>query len=449
MRKQILTGVEFFEEVIEGDYFYIDKTLFIKELLENRGKVTLITRPRRFGKTMNMSMLRAFFSIGTPNQIPSPRECSKSLFDRLKIMEHEDIVEKHMNKYPVVFLTLKNVEFSAYKGAIEMISGLVASVYQQNLYICDGESLNEFKKKEFYRYCAKEATESELQYALSFLTECLQAYHGKRAIVLLDEYDAPITYALGKGYYSEMISFMRSFLGSAFKTNDSLEFGVLTGVQRISRESLFSSFNNPLVCGIMDTPFSTSFGFTEGEVKEACEEYGFSGTYDEVKSWYDGYRFGGRDMYNPWSITGYLKSGVFENYWVSTGGVDVLRDIFYKGDDRLRDDMASLLTGAPITMSLEDGITYPVNFVKSDTFWTMFLNAGYVKPCNGAKADKFEAELVNREVRNIFSRYAENWLSTQRESISQAIAGFAKSLLSGDAEAVREILNEELLNNPS
>jgi len=439
--KQILIGEESFEKIREGDFFYIDKTLFIKELLENRGAVTLITRPRRFGKTLNMSMLRYFFDINMD---------SKVLFEGLKIMEHKDIVEKHLNKYPVVFLTLKNVVLPTYKSSIERIKSLISGICRQNMYLYESDRLDEQQKELFYSLFLRKATEEELQFALLFLTECLYTYHKKRVIVLLDEYDAPITNALMKGYYQEMIEFMRGFLGSVFKTNDYLEFGVITGVQRISKESLVSGFNNPLVCGIMNKTFATCYGFTEEEVKDACEMYEISDKYDEVKKWYDGYRFGGQDMYNPWSVTKYLKENEIDNYWVNTGSVRELQDVFYKGDAALKNGLAGLLTGTPVMMFLEDGITYPIKYAHSDTFWTMLLNAGYLKPCNGAsKIDKFGAELVNLEVKNIFSRYAKNWFGEQQPSISRTIVEFVEYLLKGDAEGVSKTLNKELLNNPS
>jgi len=442
MKKQILIGADSFEEIVGGNFFYVDKTLFIKELLENRGKVTLITRPRRFGKTLNISMLRHFFDVNMD---------SKALFDGLKIMEQKDIVEKHLNKYPVVSLTLKDVEEDTYESSIENIRDLISVIFQENLYLYESERLNEYKKKKFDRYCSNDESDVELKSALKFLTECLYTYHKKRVIVLLDEYDAPITNALMNGYYDKMVSFMRGFMGSVFKTNNYLEFGVLTGVQRISKESLVSGFNNPLVCGIMNKEFATCFGFTEEEVRDACETYESGEKYDEVKKWYDGYRFGGLDMYNPWSILKYLKAKEVDNYWVNTGSVRVLQDVFYKGDSALKNGLAGLLTGVPVMMSLEDGITYPIKYVHSDTFWTMLLNAGYIKPCNGvtARAEKFGAELVNMEVKNIFSRYAEEWFGTQQPSISQTIVEFVEYLLKGDAEGVSVILNNELLNNPS
>ena len=440
MAKQILTGAESFQELIERDYFYVDKTLFIKELLENGGKVTLITRPRRFGKTMNMSMLESFFDVNANG---------KALFEGLKIMEYRDIADKYMNMYPVVFLSLKNVEESTYKNSIVSIKELVSDIYRHFRYLYESEKLDEQQKDIFYFLLNGNSTESRLHSALKFLTECLYTYHGKQAIVLIDEYDAPLSNALMEGYYDEMLKFMRGFLGSVFKTNRYLEFGVLTGVQRISKEGLVSGFNNPLVCGIMDREFADCFGFTEDEVKAACEMYGLGDEYDGVKRWYDGYRFGGQDMYNPWSITGYLNRKEFGEYWVNTGSMAIFQDIFHKGDDSLKNGMAGLITGVPVSMFMEDGITYPIEYTNSDAFWTLLLNAGYIKPCNGAKGDRFKAELVNTEVRNIFSRYAKRWLETKQPSIAKTIRLFVDCLLEGDAGGVSDTLNKELLNSPS
>ena len=440
MKKQILTGEEAFDRIIEDDCFYIDKTLFVKELLESKGKVTLITRPRRFGKTLNISMLEHFFDASKD---------SKALFDGLKIMEHKDIVEKHMNKYPVVSLTLKDVEENTYKSAIENIRDLVSELYKQHLYILEQDILDDTDKNKFLEFRSGKSTESGLKSALKFLTECLYTYHKNRVIVLLDEYDRPIDNAYIEGFFPKMVKFMRGFMGGVFKTNKYLEFGVLTGVQRISKESLVSCFNNPLVCGVMNKLFATCFGFTEEEVMAACEMYETGDKYDEVKKWYDGYRFGGVDMYNPWSIIGFLKELDFGEFWVNTGSLHIMQDVFKKGDSDLKNEFAGLLTGVPVMMFLEDGISYPMRYVNSDTFWTMLLNAGYIKPCNGAKTDKFPAELVNMEIKNMFSRYAKNWFNEQQPSISETILDFVEYLLNGDVEAVSSTLNDDLLNNPS
>ncbi|MCL2073728.1 MAG: ATP-binding protein [Marinilabiliaceae bacterium] len=440
MKKPILTGEESFEKIIEGNYFYIDKTLFIKELLENKGTVTLITRPRRFGKTLNMNMLQHFFDVNKD---------SKPLFEGLKIMEHNDIVEKHLNKYPVVSLTLKNVEFSTYEKSIEKIKSIVSSIYRQNRYLCESDRLDEQQKKDFYRYFSKEASEAELQDALLFLTECLYTYHKKRVIVLLDEYDSPIDSAYIKGYYANMVSFMRGFMGNVFKTNNYLEFGVLTGVQRISKESLISEFNNPLVCGIMDKLFATCFGFTEDEVKEACFMYGLSDNFEEVEKSYNGYRFGGQDIYNPWSIVGFLKVNELKDFWANTGSMNILSDIFFKGSPALKNDIAGLLTDKPIMMKYVEHIKYPISYKNDNIFWSMLLNAGYIKPCAGATGNRFFAELVNSEVKNALADSIEYWFDIQENQTPKVIKQFVTCLLNGDKEGVSETLNKELLNNPS
>ena len=440
MEKQILAGADSFEKIIEGNYFYIDKTLFIKELLENRGEVTLITRPRRFGKTLNMSMLRHFFDVNKD---------SKTLFDGLKIMEHNDIVEKYLNTYPVVFLTMKDIEEDTYNNSIENIRGLVSEIFEENLYIYESGRLNERQKKVFHSLFLGESTEVQLKSALKFLTACLYAYHKKRVIFLIDEYDTPVNNALMKGYYKKMIEFMRSFLGRVFKTNDYLAFGVLTGVQRISKESLVSGFNNPKVCGIMSELFATCFGFTGEEVKDACEMYGVGSMFEKVERWYNGYRFGGKDLYNPWSIIGYLEEKKFKEYWVNTGSMSILTDIFIKGTDDLKNDMAGLLTGTPIKMKYVEHITFPIPYKNNDIFWSMLLNTGYIKPCVGSAGDNFYAELVNKEVKNIFADCIHLWFNGQQNETPKIIQQFVKSLLSGDREGVSDTLNKDLLYNPS
>ncbi|MCL2813502.1 MAG: ATP-binding protein [Oscillospiraceae bacterium] len=441
MKKQIVIGVEFFDKVIEGNHLYIDKTLLIKELLENRGDVTLITRPRRFGKTLNMSMLRCFFDAGKNN---------RHLFEGLKIMEHADIVEKHMGQYPVVFFTLKDVEEKTFDIAVGKIKYLISEIYGQNMYICESGKLDETDKEKFMLFRSGKASESEMKSSLRFLTSCLYAYYGKRAIVLIDEYDAPINNSLEEGYYREMVKFMRGFLGSAFKSNEHLEFGVLTGVQRISKEGLVSGFNNPKVCGITDDEFAGCYGFTEEEVKSVCGQYGYGDRFDDVKRWYDGYRFGRMvDMYNPWSITNFLRDGRFRNYWANTASLTILRDIFFLGSDSLKDDMAGLLTGKPVQMRYDEHVTYPIVYKSNDAFWSMLLNAGYLKPCTDSEDDRFFAELVNREVKDTFARCVEYWLKDRQNAVHMAIQEFAGCLLAGDAGGVGRVLNDSLLNNPS
>ena len=439
-KKRILIGTEFFEKLIEDNYFYIDKTLFIKELIDKKGEVSLFTRPRRFGKTLALTTLQCFFDI---------QQKRKDLFDGLMIMEYHEIIERYQNKYPLVFITLKDVVSSRYAEAIVDISSLIEEIFQNNYYLYESGKLNEHTKKRFDNYCSGDVSEANLSKSLKFFSQCLYTYHQKKVIILIDEYDTPINNALEEGYYPQMIKFMRGFLGSMFKSNPYLEFGVLTGVQRVAKESLFSSFNNPKINGIMDEDFLTCFGFTETEVREACEIYTPDVKYDEVKKWYNGYRFGDQDIYNPWSITRFLDSNRFDNYWVHTGGLSQLKNIFVRGSDVLKDKMADLLLDVPILIEYTDEIVYPVIYDDENAFWSMLLNAGYIKPCLGATLDNLNVELVNNEVRKSFARCIREWFHETKTDTPDTIREFVDDLLNGKIENVRDTLNNELLNNPS
>ena len=439
-KKQIMIGVDDFEELISENLFYVDKTLFIKEFIESKGKVTLITRPRRFGKTLNMNMLKYFFDIKKDN---------RALFDGLKIMEHKRIMDKYCGKHPVIYMTLKDDLGNKFKESLEEVSLLMANICQSYLFIYESDCLDKFKKELFYKFCAKEANKKELQNSLKFVAECLYIYYGKKAVILIDEYDAPLNNAVMSGYYEKMIKFMREFLGRAFKSNEFLEFGVLTGVQRISKESMVSGFNNPKICGIFEKTFATSYGFTEDEVKEICETYGYGDQFEEVEKWYNGYRFGGHDIYNPWSIVALIDSGEFRNHWANTGSMDFFKELFDKGTDTLKNEIAGLMTGIPFKMKYDERITYPVLYSNNKVFWSLLLNAGYVKPCAGSTLDKLWVELVNKEVRNIFSDCIDSWFHENQQVLKNTIEEFVGYLLKGNAEGVKTALNDELLNNPS
>ena len=438
-QKKISIGTEFFDTIIVEGYFYIDKTLFIKELIDKKGEVNLFTRPRRFGKTLALTTLQCFFDI---------QQKRRDLFNGLQIMEYPEIVERYQNKYPVIFLTLKDVVSMSYGDAIDKISLLIASVYKRHRYLYKSETLNEIDEQQFNRYYARNAKEPDLENSLQFLCECLYNHFEKKVIILIDEYDTPIKTALEWSYYPQMINFMRGFLGSMFKSNPYLEFGVLTGVQRISQEGLFSSLNNLMVNGVMDKDFPTCFGFTEIEVRDACEYFNLDVKYEEVKQWYNGYRFGEQDIYNPWSITNYLKDTNFKNYWVNTGSMTFLRDLFQEGSDALKNKMADLLTDKPVEMKYTDRIVHPIVYENDNVFWSLLLNAGYIKPCIGSLEDEFYVELVNKEIRNTFADNVKSWFEKQAD-LHEIIQEFVRYLLEGKPEEVKNILNEELLNNPS
>jgi len=324
-------------------------------------------------------------------------------------------------------------------------------LYENHGYLLDGGRLSETQAELFRKYCGRKATNDDLELALFQLSRMLRSYHHQKVIILLDEYDAPIDNAEAEGFYGKMIKFMRGFMGSTFKSNDALEFAVITGVQRIAQEGLFSKLNNPQIFGILDSEFSNRFGFTEEEVARLCMEYDAADPFGKIKAFYDGYRFGHRDMYNPWSIVNYLTKRKLGLYWVNTSSPTVMQNIFARGSKDLKEKAEGLLLGVPITMKLDDHITYPINYDSTNLFWTMLLNAGYIKHTSGtpSNAEKFQAELVNTEVRVAFQHSIENWIKERTVSLYDGLQAFLESLQAGDAVGMQDALNNKLLLSPS
>jgi len=441
--KPLPIGVDLFENIVSKNYFYIDKTLFIKEVLALQNEVTLITRPRRFGKTLNMSMLKCFFDVTQKKQ---------NLFDGFQIMRYGDIVEKYKNKYPVIFVTLKGVKEPTFADSMEMLKDLMAKLYRQNQYLYDSDALSRYQKEDFEKFLSKKATVTELKNALEKLTEYLYAYHNKKVIILIDEYDAPIDNAEMEGFYPDMIKFMRGFFGSSLKTNEYLEFGIVTGVQRIAKEGLFSDLNNPRIYTVLDDKYADYFGFTEEEVVAACKMYDTEDSIEEIKTFYNGYHFGQKEIYNPWSILNYLDEKRLGNYWVNTGSTAILQNIFSKGDIVLKNAVEGLLLDIPVTMQFASHITYPIKYESTDSFWTLLLNAGYIKPQNNTPVnpdERFSAQLVNLEVKRAFRICIGHWFSEQKGYFSQGLHTFIQALLTGDSNGMQAALNTKLLISAS
>ena len=444
MKKSLPIGHEFFDVLISKGLYYVDKTLLIKEIIDVSSAVTLVTRPRRFGKTLNMSTLECFFDITSDN---------RKLFEGLQIMEHADIVERYMNKVPVVFITLKDVEESTYKDSLFALKDMMARVYSRHRYLLESDKLTAYQKARFDKVLSGKLTEAEIKASLISLTEYLYTHHSeKRVILLIDEYDAPINNAELNGFHAQMIKFMRGFLGKSMKSNRFLEFAVITGVQRIAKEGLFSELNNLLVCGIPDDQYAECFGFTKNEVEAACEYYNRKDSIAEIEKYYDGYRFGQKSLFNPWSIVNYLHFGKLESYWVNTGSLSILENIFIKGTVSLKSAMESLLMDMPIKMKLDQHITYPINYSDTDLFWTLLFNAGYIKHRKGVPVGdfkSFEAELVNLEVKESFKQCIERWMQRQPHGFSNALNEFLEALLGGNPERIQSALNEKLLRSLS
>ena len=443
MKKSLPIGIDLFEDMITEDYFYIDKTLFIKEILDFKSKVTLITRPRRFGKTLNMSMLKCFLDI---------HQEQRELFAGFKIMQYQDIVETYQNKHPVIFLSLKSIKEPTYEESMISCGKLISKLYYECQYIYDSGILYEGQKNDFSNITMKEANPTELKYSLKELMGYLYAYHKKKVIIIIDEYDAPIDNAEMKGFYPEMVEFMRGFLGDALKTNEYLEFGVVTGVQRIAKEGLFSDLNNLSICSILDEVFTESFGFTEEEVYAACKYYDMQDDMKEIKAFYDGYLFGKKEIYNPWSILNYLKMKKLNAYWINTASMGILKNIFAKGNYELKVAMEGLLMDEPVKMRIGNHITYPIRYQKSNAIWTLLLNAGYLKIrdiLSDALIPEYTAVLVNNEVKEAFRYCIWEWISESEEVFAEGLTDFIKALTSGDGKGMETALNEGLLYSPS
>ena len=443
MKKALPVGIDLFEDMITGEYYYIDKTLFIKEILDNKSKVNLITRPRRFGKTLNMSMLKCFFDMHQDNV---------HLFDGLAIMRERNIVAYCQNQYPVIFLSLKGIKGTTFESSLSLLMQLISSLYIKSGYLLDSDVLMAAEKAKINMYLSEKASKEELMVSLKELMGYLYAHHKKKVIVAIDEYDAPIDNAEIEGFYPEMVKFMRGFLGDALKTNEYLEFSVITGVQRIAKEGLFSDLNNPSVCGISDDVFTDCFGFTEEEVYTACNYYDMPGDMKEIKAFYNGYLFGKKDIYNPWSILNYLKMRKLDAYWINTASMGILKNIFEKGNYELKAAMEGLLMDEPVKMRRGNHITYPIRYQKSNSIWTLLLNAGYLKikdVLSDSLIPEYTAILVNNEVKEAFRYCIWEWMNESEEVFAEGLTDFIKALTSGDSEGMGATLNQRLLYSPS
>ena len=370
--KQIAVGTDDFKKIRENNSLFIDKTDFIRDIIDNQSEVLLFPRPRRFGKSINVSMLKYYFDSNMN---------SKYLFDGLKIMNYGDKYTDEMNKYPVISLTLKEAKKSTYEEFIIFYQKIISDLYRKYMFLLDSDLILEVDKNYFMK-CINMQEKGQLSLALSNLSNMLEKYYNEKVIVLLDEYDAPILESYLKGYYSECIEFMKSVFSATFKGNLSLKKGVITGILRVSKEGMFSGANNIDIYNITDKMFANSFGFTEEEVKEVLNEYELSDKFNDIKKWYDGYNFCGETIYNPWSILKFLNNPLhnFDIYWANTGGTDLLRKIIYsKRNEALLEEYHKLLdTNEVVGVNLDLNMDLKGLDNSRDTIWTLFMLAGYL-----------------------------------------------------------------------
>ena len=399
MNVRMPIGVDDFKELREN-YYFIDKTDFIRQLIDDHSKVTFITRPRRFGKTLTMSMLEYFFSI-------DKKEESKNLFHGLAIEAAGSSYMKHRGIYPVIFISLKDGQSTSWEQMLNFFSLFLRRLYLQYAYLIKADRLDACMKEDYYRIVNRQADQTEMAFALTRLMEIMQAYYGQPVILLLDEYDAPIQYAWDHGYYEQCIGFMRQFLSSALKTNRALDFAVLTGVLRVAKESIFSGLNNLSVCSVLTRKYSNILGFTPAETAAMAEDLGVEKKLPELRQWYDGYRFGTEDMYNPWSVINYMDNECTPMpYWVHTSGNYILKQLLSHADCLRIKELQGLLEGKTVTVSLNETVMYDQIEKDASALYTLLLTTGYltIESVSPTTYNRYSLRIPNEEIKQVYSQ---------------------------------------------
>ena len=432
MARRVSIGHQDFEEVIRNHYFYVDKTLFIREWWENGDVATLITRPRRFGKTLTMSMVEKFFSVKYAGR--------GELFEGLSIWQEEKY-RRLQGTYPVISFSFANIKEGTYEKTKEKICQLLAAEYQRNAFLLESGCLTEGEKAFFNRKTA-DMGDMDATLALNQLSEYLSRYYGKKVIILLDEYDTPMQEAYVHGYWEELMEFTRSMFNAAFKTNPYLERAVLTGITRISKESVFSDLNNLEVITTTSRKYETSFGFTQDEVDQALEEFGLSERKEEVKDWYDGFGFGNcKAVYNPWSILNYLDKRKFFTYWANTSSNSLVGKLIREGSRNIKLYFEALLNGETVKAQLDEQIVYNQLNQDENALWSLLLACGYLKVKSlelpDAENPVYELEITNYEVRVMFRSMVRGWFGTTQSDYNDFIQAF----LQNDLDAMNEYMN--------
>ena len=443
-------GLENFEEIRKSGFYYVDKTKLIEQLLEEWGKVNLFTRPRRFGKTLNMSMLRYFFEIGT----------DKTLFDGLYISQNEKICEEYTGKFPVIFLSLKSVEGLNFESAKYRLCDLVGKEAERFRFLLESDKLTENEKR---RYCAIIAmqdgkyvmSEDILISSLQILSELLYKHHGIKTVILIDEYDVPLDKAFQNGYYREMVALIRALFGLALKTNDFLQFAVLTGCLRIAKESIFTGLNNFNVLSVMSPQFDECFGFTDEEVKEMLAYYGLSEHYEQMKQWYDGYLFGNVSVYCPWDVINHCRdlrvdSDAFpEDYWSNTSGNGIVRRFIDKANMQTKSEIEQLIAGEEIVKEIRQELTYDELDKTIDNLWSVLFTTGYLTQRGRVDGRCYRLAIPNREIRELFITQIREWFKDSVGRDKTTLDDFAAAMLRGDESQVEKIFGDYLWNTIS
>lgn len=443
-------GIEDFAEIRQAGFYYVDKTKFIEQLLDGWGKVNLFTRPRRFGKTLNMSMLRYFFEIGA----------DASLFDGLQIAKNKKLCEEYQGKYPVIFLSFKNVEGLTFADAQYRLAELIAGEAERFAFLAQSDKLTENERS---LYCGLTAVREGryalagevLVSALQLLSKLLSKHYGQKTIILLDEYDVLLDKAFQNGYYKEMVSLIRGMLGQALKTNEFLQFAVLTGCLRVSKESIFTGLNNFKVLSITDNRFDEQFGFTDAEVKQLLAAYNLADHLDETKAWYDGYRFGAADVYCPWYVINHvdvLRSNPLaksQAYWINTSGNALVKLFIEMADKSTRDELERLVAGEAIEKHIRLELTYDEIDSSIDNLWSVLFTTGYLTQKGVTEDGAYKLVIPNQEIREVYKLQIQEWFKKKVFADTEQLQSFWQAFAMGDSEAVELFLNRTLSNSIS
>lgn len=427
-------GIENFEEIRKAGFYYVDKTKLIEQLLEQWGKANLFTRPRRFGKTLNMSMLKCFFEVGT----------DASLFDGLYISKNKELCENYLGKYPVIFISLKGVDGLTFEEAKKMLHTIIRTEAERHYYLKNSERISAEERILFENLLLGKS--ENIADSLRLLSQMLSKHYRKKTIILIDEYDVPLDKAFQQGYYREMISLLRVFLGQALKTNEFLQFAVLTGCLRVSKESIFTGLNNFKVFSIEDIRCDEQFGFTDEEVRELLESYQLLEHFSDVKEWYDGYRFGTTDIYCPWDVINYADQLIHEpgvtpqTYWINSSGNDLVKRFVNQADKTTRDEIEQLVAGEIVEKKIRLDLTYEEIDSSIDNLWSVLFTTGYLTQVGRAKNGIYKLIIPNKEVREVFIFQIQKWFEQAIEKDEKSMLEFCRTLAKGDADKIQKQL---------
>jgi len=439
-KRKLPMGIENFERIRKDGFYYVDKTGLIRDFLESPAYVSLFTRPRRFGKTLNMSMLKYFFEIGSDTTI----------FDGLEIAGEKELCEKYMGKFSVISVSLKNAASDSFSSAKEMLCSIIGQEALRFLFLSESDRLSETERQQYHAMIHVGSDgiftmkDSLLKNSLLLLSRFLQKHYGQKTILLIDEYDVPLDYAYRFGYYDDMVELVRTLFGAAFKTNDSLEFAVLTGCLRISRESIFTGLNNFKVYTVKDVRYKEYFGFTDAEVRQMLEYYGFSDQYGAVREWYDGYRFGSLGIYCPWDVVNYcadLRGGNVtepQNYWVNTSSNSIIRKFIDMADAATKDEIERLIGGGSIRKKIRQELTYRDLDSGIDNLWSILFTTGYLTQDGYHDNGMTGLVIPNREVRWIFEEQIQDWFKAETRRDLQMLEDFCRAFEKNDTDAIEK-----------